>query len=111
MLEELKEKWEKNKNVEKGVLMLIPDTKLFVSAKFGDGTNLTLEDLEAGLDDYIYIQVFKYVPADEFQEIDGGILTFNSKKQNYYDDLEMFCTDSLDFVGFETDKYQVVDIY
>lgn len=48
---------------------------------------------------------------NEFQEIDGGILYFSSKEQNYYDDLEMFCTDSLDFVGFETDKYQVVDIY
>lgn len=73
--------------------------------------NLTSDELEVGLDDYIYMQVLKYVPTDEFQEIDGGILYFSSKEQNYYDDLEMFCTDSLDFVGFETDKYQVVDIY
>lgn len=73
--------------------------------------NLTSDELEVGLDDYIYMQVLKYVPTGEFQEIDGGILYFSSKEQNYYDDLEMFCTDSLDFVGFETDKYQVVDIY
>lgn len=111
MVEELKEKWEKNKNVEKGVLMFVPGAGLFVSAKFGDGTNLASYDLEAGFDDYIYIQVLKYVPTDEFQEIDGGSLYFSSKEQNYYGDLEMFCTDSLDFVGFETDKYQVVDIY
>lgn len=91
--------------------MLIPDTRLFVSAKFGDGMNLTSDELEVGLDDYIYMQVLKYVTTDEFQEIDGGILYFSSKEQNYYDDLEMFCMDSLDFVGFETDKYQVVDIY
>ena len=49
-----KKKWIENPSDEKGVLLYLPVSEVFISAKFGTGENLLKEDITRGFDDYIY---------------------------------------------------------
>ena len=44
-IEKFKKKWIENPLDEKGVLMYIPVSEVFISAKFGTGENLLKEDI------------------------------------------------------------------
>ena len=46
-----KKKWIENPSDEKGVLLYLPVSEVFISAKFGTGENLLKEDITRGFDD------------------------------------------------------------
>ena len=71
-----KKKWIENPSDEKGVLLYLPVSEVFISAKFGTGENLLKEDITRGFDDYIYVRKLIF-DEDEMVELDTAQLDFN----------------------------------
>lgn len=102
--------WKENKSIEKGVLLLIrADKPLFIRAVFGTGDNLLREDIEAGYNDYIYIESYSF-DGDEFVEDDGGQFLFNNEKADYYDNLEHFCKTAVEEICIEGTEYEILQM-
>lgn len=75
--------------------------KKSVTAKFGTEVNLLDEDMNAGYDDYIYIEILEYGISDELKEIDGAQLLFNTAEKDYYTNLKSFCLDALEMISLD----------
>lgn len=97
-IEEFKKKWIENSSDEKGVLLYLPVSEVFVSAKFGTGENLLKEDIARGFDEYIYVKKLVF-DEDELVELDTAQLDFNSGKEDYYLNLIHFCEESIEMMG------------
>lgn len=109
-ISDFQEEWLKNNSNEKGVLIWVNDIQKFVTAKFGTGVNLLDEDMTAGYDDYIYIEILEYGIPDELKEIDGAQLLFNTAEKDYYTNLKSFCLDALEMVSLDESDYTILMI-
>ena len=98
--------WEKNEELEKGVLMMLPEENVLVRATFGSGCNLDDED-DSDVDDYLYISVID-VNDPGLEEMDGGQLDFVSSKEDYRTNLQHFCNSALEFMDYPDTEYQIV---
>jgi len=108
--EEYQKLWAENKELEKGVLMMLPKERVLVRAAFGSGCNLDDSDYEdEDIDDYINISVVDGNDPD-LSEIDGGQLDFASEKEDYRTNLQHFCEASLEFMDFTETEYHVLYI-
>lgn len=94
-----KKKWIENPSDEKGVLLYLPVSEVFISAKFGTGENLLKEDITRGFDDYIYVRKLIF-DEDEMVELDTAQLDFSSEREDYYLNLNHFCEESNDWEFF-----------
>ena len=95
----LRKKWIENPSDEKGVLLYLPVSEVFISAKFGTGENLLKEDITRGFDDYIYVRKLIF-DEDEMVELDTAQLDFSSEREDYYLNLNHFCEESIDWEFF-----------
>ena len=68
-----KKKWIENPSDEKGVLLYLSVSEVFISAKFGTGENLLKEDITRGFDDYIYVRKLIF-DEDEISNHRGHVL-------------------------------------
>ena len=74
------------------------------------GDNLSNEDLDAGYNDYIYIESFVFM-GSEFVEQDGGQLLFNNQEDDYYTNLKHFCDESVAMLGFDSEcDYKILQL-
>jgi len=92
------------------VVLFHPGRREFIRIAFGNGDNLTQEDLETkdsngnGVDDYMYLTTYS-VPQDMgwdglcLQEKDGGLMLFSHETYRSGDIREMLAP-SLDFMGW-----------
>ena len=85
--------FDKSKN---GIMLWIPEKEEFFQVMIGDGSNLTQEDYEQGLDAYLYIKTYIYDDPD-FEENDGGQLDYRSEEQTYDEDITTAVYDALEF--------------
>lgn len=109
-IEEFKKKWIENPSDEKGVLLYLPVSKIFISAKFGTGENLLKEDIARGFDDYIYVRKLVF-DGDEMVELDTAQLDFNSEEEDYYLNLIHFCEESIEMIGISYgEKYWILQM-
>ena len=97
-IDAFKKKWIENTSDEKGILLYLPVSKVFISAKFGTGENLLKEDIARGFDDYIYVRKLIF-DEDEMVELDTAQLDFNSEEEDYYLNLMHFCEESIEMIG------------
>lgn len=93
-----KKKWIENTSDEKGILLYLPASEIFISAKFGTGENLLKEDIAREFDDYIYVRKLIF-DEDEMVELDTAQLDFNGEKEDYYLNLTHFCEESIEIIG------------
>ena len=98
-----KKKWIENPSYEKGVLLYLPVSEVFISAKFGTGENLLKEDITRGFDDYIYVRKLIF-DEDEMVELDTAQLDFNSEREDYYLNLNHFCEESIEMIGNSSEE-------
>lgn len=98
--------WEKNEELEKGVLMMLPEENVLVHATFGSGYNLDIE-VNSDADDYLYISVID-VNDPGLEEMDGGQLDFVSSKEDYRTNLQHFCNSVLEYMDYPEAEYQIV---
>lgn len=98
--------WEKNEELEKGVLMMLPKENVLIRATFGSGCNLDIED-DSDIDDYLYISVI-YANNPGLDEIYGGQLDFVSSEEDYRTNLQHFCNSVLEFMDYPDAEYQIV---
>ena len=87
-----KKKWIENPSDEKGVLLYLPVSEVFISAKFGTGENLLKEDITRVFDE------------DEMVELDTAQLDFNSEREDYYLNLNHFCEESIEMIGNSSEE-------
>lgn len=92
-----KKKWIGNPSDEKGVLLYLPVSEVFISAKFGTGENLLKEDITRGFDDYIYVRKLIF-DEDEMVELDTAQLDFS------YLNLNHFCEESIEMIGNSSEE-------
>lgn len=109
-IEKFKKKWIENPSDEKGVLLYLPISEVFVSAKFGTGENLLKEDIARGFDDYIYVRKLIF-DGDEMVELDTAQLDFDSGKEDYYLNLIHFCKEAIEMIGISYgEKYWILQM-
>lgn len=109
-IEKFKKKWVENASDEKGVLLYLPSSELFISAKFGTGENLLKEDITRDFDDYIYVRKLIF-DEDEMVELDTAQLDFNSEKEDYYLNLIHFCEEAIEMIGnFSEEEYWILQM-
>ena len=70
---------------------------LFISIKFGDGTNGDV--LEDGCDDYIIFDLLQINQDLELETFDGGMFEFNQEKSKYEGNILNALEDVLDFAA------------
>lgn len=105
-----KKKWIENTSDEKGILLYLPASEIFISAKFGTGENLLKEDIARGFDDYIYVKRLTF-DEDEMVELDTAQLDFNSGTEDYYLDLTHFCEEAIKMIGISSgEKYWILQM-
>ncbi len=63
-----------------GLLLYHPGEKDFIQAAYGDGSNLLIEDRKRGFDDYIDIRIDQFDDGSWEEDVDGGIMLLNMKK-------------------------------
>ena len=98
-----KKKWIENPSDEKGVLLYLPVSEVFISAKFGTGENLLKEDITRGFDDYIYVRKLIF-DEEEMVELDTAQLDFSSEREDYYLNLNHFCEESIEMIGNSSEE-------
>lgn len=110
-IEKFNKRWAENTSDEKGILIYLPASETFISAKFGTGENLLKEDIEKGYDDYIYIRQLIF-DNTEMIELDSAQLDFNSETEDFYFNLKHFCEESLEMIGvsFE-EEYLILQMF
>lgn len=109
-IEKYKKKWIENLSDEKGILMYLTASEVFISAKFGTGENLLKKDISRGFDDYIYVRKLIF-DEDEMMELDTAQLNFNSEKEDYYLNLIHFCEESLEMIGISSgEEYWILQM-
>lgn len=107
---DFEKEWKDNKSCDKGVVIFVPGENIFVCANMGTGDNLLSEDIAAGYDDYIYVESYEF-NCGSFEEVDGSELLFNTKKDDYYDNLAHFCEAALDSLGILKTDYAILQMY
>ena len=96
--------------MEKGILLYLLVSKVFISAKFGTGENLLKGDIARGFDDYIYVRKLIF-DEDEMVELDTAQLDFDSEKEDYYLNLIHFCEESIEMIGISSgEKYWILQM-
>lgn len=109
-IEKFKKKWIENSSDEKGILLYLPASEIFVFAKFGTGENLLKEDILRGFDDYIYVKKLVF-DEDEMVELDTAQLDFSSEKEDYYLNLIHFCEESIEMIGHSSgEEYWILQM-
>ena len=109
-VKDFQKEWKKSKSNEKGVLLFIPQTGVFVMAKFGIGDNLLPEDVESGYNDYIYIEGLEFEDPDMMNEIGGGQVLFNNEEEDYYNNLSHFIEVSLEEMDMTGQEYIILQL-
>ena len=109
-VKDFQKEWKKSKSNEKGVLLFIPKTGVFVMAKFGIGDNLLPEDVESGYNDYIYIEELEFEDPDMMNEIGGGQVLFNNEEEDYYNNLSHFIEVSLEEMDMTGQEYIILQL-
>lgn len=96
-------KLEMDGNSSGGLLIFATEREQFVRISYGDGSNLTHEDMADGCDDYLYITI------DEFndgwnEDIDGGMMLLKMEEEwnNHYN-ICQHIKDGLEFMGITED--------
>ena len=102
-IEKFKKKWIENSSDEKGILLYLPASEIFISAKFGTGENLLKEDIARGFDDYIYVRKLIF-DEDGMVEVNTAQLDFNSGTEDYYLNLIHFCEESIEMIGNSSEE-------
>ncbi len=70
---------------ELGIMIYVPEKGEYLALSIGTGDQLLDEDLVAGYDSYINICGYSY--DCDFDDEDGGILLYDSEKENYDEDI------------------------
>ena len=109
-VKDFQKEWKKSKSNEKGVLLFIPKTGVFLMAKFGIGDNLLPEDVESGYNDYIYIEELEFEDPDMMNEIGGGQVLFNNEEEDYYKNLSHFIEVSLEEMDMTGQEYIILQL-
>ena len=106
---EIQDLWKKSTSDEKGILIYLKSEDIFINARFGSGTNLSSEDIKNGYNDYITYELLEYSgDQDIFEEVDGGMIVFNSKEhQEYYKNMDKFIKAVLEFNDYE-DSHPII---
>ena len=81
-----------------GIVFAVKNHKnLFISIKFGDGTNGDV--LEDDCDDYIMFDLLQINQDLELESFDGGMFEFNQEKSKYEGSILNALEDVLDFAA------------
>ncbi len=84
------------RNMETEVTVFIPQIGKFMYVSEGGGGNLDHKDMEDGLVDYVYIEVYGYVGQGELMEIDGGQIDISIPFREKYHSEEEYIKDALE---------------
>ena len=93
-----------------GIMLWIPDENQIFQVMIGDGCNLLEEDYEAGYDAYLYIKAYEYDDPD-FEEIDGGDMSYRSDEETYDEDICTAVYDALKFFYDEVPNFIPLQLF
>lgn len=88
-----------------GILLYVPIFQEFISISFGSGNNLSIEDEEAGCDSYISYMLHRYSDPEFENNVDGGMLPFNSEEKGYGTDITNAVYDTLCFIYIDIPEF------
>ena len=98
-LEEMEKIWKESKSELKVAILFFQkdeSNSIFIKAVFGDGQNLSEEDIVEGFDDYIYVEAYSVDNHGEKDDFGGGDHLFLKEKSDFYENLISFITASLE---------------
>lgn len=98
-LEEMEKIWKESKSELKGIILFFREDEsnsIFIKAVFGDGQNLSEEDMDDGVDDYIYVETYSVDDHGTKNDLGGGDCLFTKEKSDFYENLISFITASLE---------------
>lgn len=96
------------KSVNGNIFIYVSDMAYMISAEFGTGDYLTLEDIDSGYD--AYINYYEYDMRDILisGEIDGGMMLYNSQTTDYHTNIKSLADDLLEHIYGEIPEYSII---
>ena len=102
-LEEMEKIWKESKSELKGIILFFQEDEsnsIFIKAVFGDGQNLSEEDMDDGVDDYIYVETYSVDDHGTKNDLGGGDCLFTKEKISFIKSKSFFLKDFKPYLYF-----------